>query len=145
MRTFKFRAYEDDKMYYQVRCGGVFDDIPTAPTVWDEKQGDWLNLTGQPHTLIMQFTGLKDKNGKEIYEGDIVIRSVYQTTKRENNDGSSSTLIHTNKPKTQTMGIVKYSEKDVGFETGNPSIWLGHYDDIEVIGNIYENPDLINK
>lgn len=68
MREFKFRAWENGKMYYQVRCGGVFDGIPTAPTVWNDNEGDWLNLTGQPHTVIMQYTGLKDCNGNEIYE-----------------------------------------------------------------------------
>ena len=34
MREFKFRAWEGKKMYYQVRCGGVFDDMATAPTTW---------------------------------------------------------------------------------------------------------------
>lgn len=131
MRTFKFRAYEDGVMYYQVRCGGVFDDIPTAPTVWDEKQGDWSNLTGQPHTLIMQYTGLKDKKGKEVYEGDIVQIKFY-------------------------FGLVKFKVifVDGGFylssiyeENSGYDRFIYEYKDfgIEVIGNIFENQELINK
>jgi hypothetical protein len=71
VREIKFRAWENDKMYYQVRCGGMFNGIPTAPTVWNDEKGDWLNLTGQPYTKVMQYTGLKDKNGKEGYHKDI--------------------------------------------------------------------------
>lgn len=75
---------------------------------------------------LIQFTGLKDKNGKEIYEGDIVKWFV--------ND-----VIRT--------GIVDYIDGYGGFDMKNFKDdyhvccdWLrGEY---EVIGNIYENPEL---
>lgn len=68
--------------------------------------------------IPMQFTGLKDKNGKEIYEGDIV--------------------------KTVKEDWVK-----VYYDRGNYWVWryqLAYLWEtgVEVIGNIYENPELIN-
>ena len=68
--------------------------------------------------ILLQYTGLKDKNGKEIYEGDIISYG---------NVGASN-------------DIVKYEEG--GFK---PFINMAgpHAEEIEVIGNIYENPTLI--
>jgi uncharacterized phage protein (TIGR01671 family) len=77
--------------------------------------------------ILMQFTGLKDKNGKEIYEGDIV-RFNYSD---EQNGYSGSQ-------------IVKFAEFEAGFYPFClRSRWRANIDDIEVIGNIYENPELL--
>ncbi|MEH7116177.1 YopX family protein [Neobacillus vireti] len=128
MRVFKFRAWDDNKMYYQVRCGGIFDDIPTAPTTWSEKHGDWVNLTGQPYTKIMQFTGLKDKNGNEIYEGDIVKGKAYEFNKCP-----------------QIIGevIYDYCEFKVKAQRDNSKMKAELNTTYEVIGNVFENPELI--
>ena len=86
---------------------------------------------------LMQFTGLKDKNGKEICEGDIV-RRVYAFTKA-------------NKPKETTDQIVFsdewgafafHSKTNIG--KGWSRMYSGHKAfPFEVIGNIYENPELL--
>jgi len=118
-REIKFRAWGDGEMQteFEISSLGVvgitdmFESYCSCPT--------WI---------LMQFTGLHDKNGKEIYEGDIV---KYQVPKYEDGD-----LIYTNRT------IVG----DVYFNCG--MYWFGSLHSIlptrmEIIGNIYENPELL--
>lgn len=78
---------------------------------------------------LMQFTGLKDINGVEIYEGDIV----------EDHNGA---------------GIVEYVEKYAAFRvnyTNGQAKWFydynlkGERESIEIIGDIYQNPELLPR
>lgn len=111
-------------------------------TVWIEADnGDHENR----HTLtrefgdieLMQATGLKDKNGVEIFEGDVVVGQQHLTT-----DLSTPFEI---------KGLVKYSErntmfyldeKNVGHDKFMHSLGSSIYQ-YEVIGNIYENLELL--
>lgn len=120
MREIKFRAFENGTMYRQVRCGGLFNGIPTAPTTWNEEKGDWLNLTGQPHTIVMQYTGVKDMHGVEIYEGDLV------RIPRWNDVRSRKVFYH--------AGMFKVENGESGFSLATTMGDLA----CEVVGNIYE-------
>jgi len=114
---------------------------------------------------IMQFTGLKDKNGKEIYEGDIVGREgVYHFIEREGwqpSEGEWKIIGEKTKhfmpekpPERYIAGYklfeVMWKDESCGFEPFSDSQEnCGHcgggFDpaQFEVIGNIYENPELL--
>lgn len=89
--------------------------------IYDEKPGDcltWKN-DGQEIESIMQYTGLKDKSGREIYEGDIVDEA-------------------------GVIGIIEYLNEYAafGYRTKTGTIRLYKFAGI-VIGNRYENPELL--
>ncbi|MGA1047841.1 MAG: YopX family protein [Minisyncoccia bacterium] len=73
----------------------------------------------------MQFTGLKDKNGVEIYEGDIV-KYIGQLN-----------------PDRYKLFIIEWDDKLAGFYAGGGQIQRTK--GYEVIGNIYETPELLDK
>jgi uncharacterized phage protein (TIGR01671 family) len=76
-----------------------------------------------PRYTIQQYTGLKDKNGKEIYEGDIISGEFYDTEYHH-----SETI-----------------KAEVIFNNGafNIAIREWHKPSFEVVGNIFENPELL--
>lgn len=82
--------------------------------------------------ILMQSTGLKDKNGTEIYEGDIV-RVTDEDESTDFCDGGIGTINGLDKL------FMWYIDGDV--ENGLFDINSSYY--IEVIGNIYENPELL--
>ena len=125
----KFRAWDRtrNEMNYKVMVGNcdTDDENWTCPIVWIEEAGDWLHF--DDFECITQSTGLKDKNGKEVYIGDII-------------------------KCTRGCPHEVYLEKEYGgtYIGGMPAVYLKGIKEgyawtgsEEVIGNIYENPELI--
>ena len=79
-----------------------------------------------PDAILMQYTGLKDKNGVEVYEGDVVNANIIRFS-------------------TPTMGRVVFCEEYATYVNRNLSgdTFLWKLNDVEIIGNIYENPELM--
>ena len=87
--------------------------------------------------ILMQYTGLHDKNGKEIYEGDIVLLDCYYYEEPAF-DGEFKVIYD------DINGmwlLVDLENKDRGFAFGE--IRSYYKAEIEVIGNIYDNPELL--
>ena len=133
MREIKFRAWNEntktmwwfDLMWGDFCYGmGYIGMLPI-----NEKERMWGNKENRiaidPHDCnLMQHTGLKDKNEKEIYEGDIC------------SDGKRVGEIYYNE--SGAAFLFKYKIGSVTFSVGFGS-WF------EVIGNIYENPELLKN
>lgn len=125
-RVIKFRVWDGEKMYtfdnhaydliYNDICGwGIAPNTPNY-------KGPWLagdSSDKHDESVMMQYIGLKDKHGKEIYEGDIITYDLAEGLDQPE--------------KKNLKEVVKISAY------GAVSIY---YQNIKVIGNIYENPEL---
>ena len=121
---FNFRAWSKriEKFIYNIQDVGVDFSIEC----WEDCFGDFLN---NENYIIEQCTSLKDKNGKLIYEGDRV-----KFNKNGNRKGCIIWYL-------SSWGIETTSEfipMEGQFAINDPR-------DIEVIGNIHENPELLEN
>ena len=123
-RTTKYRAWDKKNKRMRQVVGLTIDNghIDSVCFYGMEGKSLWNWRTGQ-YSKLMQFTGLKDKNGKEIYEGDIV---KWGTGKE--------TVVFEN----GAFGFVGVSFDYLMEETGKD-----FYSILEIIGNIWEDGDLL--
>lgn len=116
-RTIKFRFYDPDEK--KMSTSGMEVDFT----------GNLCVFMGDNECPLMQFTGLLDKNGKEIYEGDIVL---IKPTPR-GSKGIYSVVYES--PEFQLAGYDNYDP--YGFPEFS-------WDKLEIIGNVFEHPSLLS-
>lgn len=109
MREHKYKAWDTYS-----KCWLLYFEISPRGLIFQ-------NNIGRANALLVEYTGLHDKNGKEIYEGDIVKRT-----------------------KAWEVLWMGYGWWLRNIKDG-ASFPLGRYEVYEVIGNIYENPELLEE
>ncbi len=112
------------------RC---WDDIHREMIDLQEQDVNPYNISDIPQNNLMQCTGLKEKNGKMIYEGDIV---------KEIAMGNSVSFYKVVWDINQAYGI-----NSPGFQLVEPKTHacVPFNDEIEIIGNVYETPELLEE
>lgn len=132
MREIKFRAW--DKIHKDIKKVAVIDWVTETILLWNKRGNVRITIHRTFETVeLMQHTGLRDDNGKEIYEGDII-----RIRETEFDDWR--------------MYLIEYhGDRDYPAFDTEPSIdcdsnglsYATACCELEVIGNIFENPELL--
>ena len=113
MREYKFRGRDGDDWYY----GSLFVN-ECGHTAISAPKSFWMKPVNAD--TVGQYTGLLDSTGKEIYEGDIV----------RTDDWS-------------TPSYIRWDVATASFVVDRWSVNLAHVSQIKVIGNVYDNPEML--
>ena len=127
MRDIYFRAWDKKlKELTNYSISDIFIEFYNKDTdSWE------IDREGERFALC-QYTGLKDKNNREIYEGDVIKAISFA----------------------RWIGVVEYSDENQAFifndldkkYRGNSTVFMNQFDDgFEILGNIYENPELLEE
>jgi len=129
MREIKFRAW--DKLFNRMMHNGfsvAASGDPVGYFIEPDRTPNTVRICGEwrgdSSLILMQYTGLHDKNGKEIYEGDILKHPIYS----------------------KNVSVIwfdgEYVSRFVASHDGKNELGTIALTVCEVIGNIYENPEL---
>ena len=128
-KEIKFRAWDKEtgKMHYQINKPRTDENINDELIIQFDCTGYSARTKNKyiGSDCLMQYTGLKDKNGKEIFEGDVVFSESNQYYKQDE---------------------IVWDCYDMGWDIGKKDSWKLRSpmsSKTEIIGSIYENPELM--
>ena len=160
MREIKFRAW-DKRNQIMVEPENIRNLVDGAPRREQKKPSSLFDCLYErlddEAVILMQFTGLRDKAGREIYGGDIL--SVNWSIKNDSHDSEWKLEVHKAIIEWRRNGwFISWSYFSKPFDMGNKEIcWYEDYNhsnapgsfqkltDFEIIGNVHENPELMGK
>lgn len=124
---FKFRAWSSRDGGVMLKVGDSFGTSTNLDCCQYVNQGQSVQL--------LQYTGLHDRTGEEVYEGDILSDSTGRTGAVLWWDGNAEFVLHF---------MAKIDEEDAwNGDVGMPGV--GSWDSLVIVGNIYETPELMEE
>lgn len=140
MRTIKFRVWDKEDRVMIVSCSfyemGISVALDGTP-IWNEEPVE-------ERLIVLQYTGLKDKNGKEIYEGDILVK-YYKRGGKETSEVFRKDYVRWGVYDIGCNGF-EYTMDIVGPYVKDENLYCDMiWGEVKVLGNIYENKELLNE
>ncbi|KYL04881.1 YopX family protein [Fusobacterium necrophorum] len=126
MKEIKFRIFDNSEKKFLIKnekvSRGIFKD-KVSEIVDFENNSVQINNPEDERYIFLQYTGMKDINDKEIYEGDIVLWIDSYDNERKD----------------------KVFFENGAFRINSPLFEIADYGELEIIGNFYQNPELLEE
>ena len=144
MREIKFRAWNKETKIMVMDVQNLYDHLGTFYNNYGKKINSYNNLDGSSFgcllkddkLILQQYTGLKDINGKEIYEGDIVKNNFFNVKEEIGYIRCNGTISD------WSFVLTLNKNNEIWHKTVYDTLHEA-INNCEVIGNIYETPELL--